>query len=122
MNRILIVEDDQFFREAVQGILMVEYEVTAASNLKTAKTALDAAKFDLVLLDLGLPDGSGLELCTYIKQFKQRENTPVLIVSGNSDVITQIMGLDMGTDDYIVKPFAKEELFVRIRAKLHRTA
>ncbi len=115
MNRILLIEDDALLRNTVKSILSNHYQVTVVSDVKQAKDAIAKSNFDLILTDLNLPDGSGLEICSFIKSQK---NTPVLIVSGNHEISTKVAGFELGADDYIEKPFNSAELIARIKAKL----
>ena len=117
--RLLLVEDHERFAEFVR--LSVEKEgftVDAVHNAEDAEAAFSAVSYDVILLDLGLPDSDGLEL---LKSWRDRgDETPVLIVTARDGVDDRVVGLNLGGDDYLVKPFAMEELVARIRALLRR--
>ncbi|MBT7248624.1 MAG: response regulator [Rhodospirillaceae bacterium] len=117
--RLLLVEDHERFAEFVR--LSVEKEgftVDAVHNAEDTEAAFSAVSYDVILLDLGLPDSDGLEL---LKSWRDRgDETPVLIVTARDGVDDRVVGLNLGGDDYLVKPFAMEELVARIRALLRR--
>lgn len=118
MSCVLIVEDDADLRGILASILEANYTIVAVPNVSLAKQALSQGQIDLVLVDLQLPDGSGFEVCTYVKSNDATRNIPVLIVSGIGEVSTKVAGFELGADDYIQKPFSKDELFARVKAKL----
>lgn len=128
--RLLLVEDDRELRSTLRSALMVEgYDVITAASLSEAnaiygQTQLDGdnktQSFDLILLDLGLPDGDGSEL---LNRLRRRQNTPVIIISAREAEGQKIELLDAGADDYLVKPFNIGELLARIRVAMrHRGA
>ena len=117
--RILLVEDDGMIgrslsRALTEGGMAVDWVVNAENCAAAAKDIT----YDLLLLDLGLPDGSGLSLLKAMR--KDRVDTPVIIITARDDVATRVDGLDAGADDYVQKPFSFEELSARIRAVLRR--
>ena len=117
--KILIVEDDVFLREGLTELLTSEnYIITAAENVKSAKTFLESADFDLVILDVRLPDGNGLNICREIRA--KGDDVPVLFLTACDDENEIIAGLDSGADDYVTKPFGIRILLSRIRALLRR--
>ncbi len=119
--RLLLVEDDDQLGRALRAALEGEgYHVTWSRDLKEAKAFVDVETFDGLLLDLGLPDGSGLDLLKVMRQAENR--TPVMILTARDAVEDRVLGLDQGADDYLPKPFAMEELFSRLRALLRRSA
>lgn len=119
--RLLLLEDDAHLGRAVTTALEGEgYHVTWSHDLKEASAFLEVETFDGVLLDLGLPDGCGLDLLTAMR--KREDRTPVLILTARDAVEDRVLGLDHGADDYLPKPFAMEELFSRLRALLRRAA
>jgi DNA-binding response OmpR family regulator len=116
---ILLVEDDQTLSQLVRRNLTAQgFAVDTAATLEEADGALAATSFDVVLLDLSLPDGDGLELLKKLR--RQRSNVPVIAVTARDGVDERVQGLNLGADDYIVKPFATEELVARMRAVLRR--
>ena len=116
---ILLVEDDTFLREGLIELLTNEsYKITAAENANKAKTYLNMTDFDLVVLDVRLPDGSGLDICREIRT--DGKTMPVLFLTVCDDENEIVTGLDSGADDYVTKPFGIKVLLSRIRALLCR--
>jgi DNA-binding response OmpR family regulator len=114
--RVLVVEDDAGIGGAlVRGLEREGYD---AELVATAAAAVRAAPADLVLLDLGLPDGDGLDLC---RQLRTSSQPAVLVVTARGEERERVAALDAGADDYVVKPFGFAELYARIRAVLRRT-
>lgn len=117
--RILLIEDDRMIAESLEKALrQTGYAVDAAANAETGEVSLASQKYDLVLLDLGLPDGSGLEILRKLRA--RRDQIPVLIITARDTLKDVVTGLDHGADDYMIKPFALEELEARIRVLLRR--
>jgi len=117
--RILVVDDDPAVRASLERALRLEgYAVDAAADGATALRALSLAPPDAVVLDLGLPDLDGLEVCRRLRS--TGDDTPVLILTARDAVDERVHGLDAGADDYLVKPFALAELLARLRALLRR--
>ena len=117
--RILIVEDERKLAQVLSSALEAEqYEVAAASTGDEGFRRANEELFDLVVLDLMLPGRSGLEILQTLRQ--RRIETPVLILTARDGVGDRVLGLDLGADDYLVKPFALPELLARIRALLRR--
>jgi len=119
--RLLLVEDDAMIGETVLQVLRAEhYAVDWVRDGNMAEEALRTESYDLVLLDLGLPRRSGLEV---LRALRARRNVvPVLVATARDAVGDRIAGLDAGADDYVVKPFDIDELLARIRALLRRSA
>ena len=125
-NRILLVEDEDLIREMVVIALEEEgYEVHTATNGRTALNMLQnkdrmAANFtpDLIILDLMLPEVNGLDICRLLRY--QGDITPILVVSAKSSETDRVLGLEVGADDYLTKPFSMRELVARCRALLRR--
>jgi two-component system response regulator QseB len=116
--RILVVEDDQIIGDGLVKSLNFEgYAVDWAEDKDSALTAFETNEYEMLLLDIGLPDGSGLDILKEIRQ--KKNNVPALILTAFEDTETKVQGLDGGADDYLIKPFKLEELKARIRA-LHR--
>lgn len=119
--RLLLVEDDTMIGEAVQDLLRAEcYAVDWARDGEAADIALRTQTYDLVLLDLGLPQRDGLSVLRELRARKNR--TPVLVATARDAVAQRIEGLDAGADDYVLKPYDLDELLARIRALLRRAA
>jgi DNA-binding response OmpR family regulator len=116
MKRILFIEDDQTIASALTFSLEEEgYEVVQCSNVEQAMAELEQS-FDLVLLDLGLPDGSGYDICRALNG----SDTPIVILSAIDDEANIVMGLELGAVDYVTKPFRLRELLTRIRGIMRR--
>ncbi len=119
--RLLLVEDDLMIGESVLDLLRAEdYAVDWVKDGEMADTALDCQSYDLVLLDLGLPKRDGLAVLRRLRARKDR--TPVLIATARDALAQRVEGLDMGADDYVVKPYELDELLARIRALIRRSA
>jgi len=119
--RILLVEDDKMIGESLQKALRQSgFSINWAEDGLTAEEALKAESYDLAVLDLGLPHKSGLEILTSIRS--QNNAMPVLILTARDTISDRVKGLDLGADDYVLKPFALEELEARIRRLLRRQA
>ena len=119
MVRILIVEDERKLAQVLSSALQGEhYDVVVAATGEDGFYRANAELFDLVVLDLMLPGRSGLEILQSLRQ--RRIETPVLILTARDGLDDRVLGLDLGADDYLVKPFALPELLARIRALLRR--
>ena len=117
--RILLVEDSRRVVSVVCAALKnTAYSVTAASTCAGASRELAASSFDLAILDVGLPDGSGLDVCRQARSAGY--DLPMLLLTARADVSDRVAGLDAGADDYLGKPFASAELVARIRALARR--
>jgi two-component system response regulator QseB len=119
--RVLVVEDDRMIAQGLHTALKQDgYAVDGVSDGPSAAAALRSSRFDVVLLDLGLPERDGLEV---LRELRARgDATPVIIVTARDDVRNRIQGLDAGADDYIVKPFDLDEVAARMRSVLRRAA
>lgn len=116
--QIVVVEDDTIIASGLEYSLQEEgYHVGLATTMQEAIALKDTIKVDLWLLDLSLPDGSGYEIC---RKLKQEEDVPVIFLTAVDDEVNVVMGLDMGADDYITKPFRLRELMSRIKSVLRR--
>jgi two-component system response regulator RegX3 len=120
MTRVLVVEDEESFSEALSYLLRREgYEVEVADTGPDALAAFERAGADLVLLDLMLPGLSGTEVC---RELRARSHVPIIMVTARDAEIDKVVGLELGADDYVTKPFSSRELVARIRAVLRRRA
>lgn len=118
-RRLLLVEDDRTLRQALTFNLTREgYEVTAAADGETALEAARNERLDLILLDVMLPGMSGVEVLRVLR--REGVSTPVIILSAKGDEIDRVVGLKVGADDYVAKPFSRPELLARIEAVLRR--
>lgn len=116
---ILVVEDDAAMRDGLKDNLEIEgYQVLTAATIRHAKELALQEKYDLVLLDVMLPDGDGISLCRYLRAQNIRQ--PVIMLTARGEEIDKILGFEVGADDYVVKPFGLRELLARIQARLRR--
>ena len=117
--RMLLVEDDRMIGDSLRGALRLEgHAVDWVRDAAAAQSTLASERFDLVLLDLGLPRGDGLDVLRGLRA--RRDSTPVIVLTARDGVSDRVAGLDAGADDYLVKPFELDELGARIRAVLRR--
>ena len=118
MTRILVVEDEDSFSDALSYLLGREgFEVGVADTGPKAIEEFDRNGADLVLLDLMLPGLSGTEVC---RQLRQRSNVPIIMLTAKDSEVDKVVGLELGADDYVTKPYSSRELVARIRAVLRR--
>jgi len=119
MKTILLVEDDKTIVMGLEYTLAQEgYEVIVCCNAAQAQKVVTESRFDIAILDLSLPDGSGYDICRLIKA---HGDLPVVFLTACDDEVNVVMGLDMGADDYITKPFRIRELLSRLRTVLRRS-
>jgi two-component system response regulator RegX3 len=120
VTRVLVVEDEESYSDALSYLLRKEgFEVSVAATGPDALADFDRAGADIVLLDLMLPGMPGTEVC---RQIRQTSNVPVIMVSAKDDEVDKVVGLELGADDYVTKPYSPRELVARIRAVLRRGA
>lgn len=120
MTRILIVEDEQEQREILIDFFEQEgFHVFHASNGQQALEVVTQQKFNIILLDIMIPKINGLDVCQRLRN--QNHNTPIIILSAKSEEVDKILGLELGADDYVTKPFSLKELHARIRVQLRKT-
>ena len=118
MTRVLVVEDEESYSDALSYVLRKEgFEVAVAETGPDALDEYDRAGADIVLLDLMLPGLSGTEVC---RALRSRGNVPVIIVIAKDTEVDKVVGLELGADDYVTKPYSPRELLARIRAVLRR--
>jgi two-component system response regulator RegX3 len=118
MTRLLVVEDEESFSDALTFMLTREgFEVEVAATGPDALVSFDSSGADLVLLDVMLPGLSGTEVC---RALRQRSSVPVIMLTARDSEIDKVVGLEIGADDYVTKPFSGRELVARIRAVLRR--
>lgn len=118
MSRVLVVEDEESFSDVLSYMLRKEgFEVSLAATGTAALTEFDRTGADIVLLDLMLPEMAGTEVC---RQLRQRSNVPIIMVTARDSEIDKVVGLEIGADDYVTKPYSPRELVARIRAVLRR--
>lgn len=116
--KILVIEDESAIRNLISTALQTNgYKNDVAPNGSTALLSLSTQQYDLVLLDLGLPDTDGIEI---IKKYRTFSTTPIIVISARSNDNDKIIALDEGADDYLTKPFNVEELLARVRSTIRR--
>lgn len=126
VQRVLIIEDDQRLAAMVatylgQNDFAVVHAGTAAAGLETLNSTTPESAFALVLLDVMLPDGNGLDLCRRIRaQSPPTSSVPIVMLTAKGDTMDRVVGLELGADDYLAKPFEPRELLARMRAVLRR--
>lgn len=119
-KNILVVDDEQKIRELITLYLHREgFTVWQASNGKEALSALKAKDYDLIVLDIMMPDLDGWEVC---RQIRKNSNVPIIMLTARGDEIDRVLGLELGADDYIVKPFSPREMIARVKAVLRRSS
>ena len=118
MTKILIIEDEASFSEALSFLLQKEgYSINIADNGKDGLEQFKSQDFDLVLLDLMIPELSGIEVCRAIRSTSQ---VPIIMLTAKDSEIDKVVGLELGADDYVTKPYSSRELVARIKAVLRR--
>ncbi|HBW43271.1 MAG TPA: DNA-binding response regulator, partial [Leclercia adecarboxylata] len=119
-DHILVVDDDRDIRELIVDYLLKSgYRATGAANGKEMRAVLDKQAVDLVVLDIMMPGDDGLTLCRQLRS-GQHKDLPILMLTARHDDMDRILGLEMGADDYVVKPFVARELLARIKAIMRR--
>ena len=120
-EKIFLLEDDAYLRDGLSEMLSGQgYAVTAAETISQARGIIASGVFDLIILDVMLPDGNGFDFCTEIRE--SGNNIPILFLTACDDEIQIVRGLDAGADDYVTKPFKLLELMSRVRALLRRNS
>ncbi len=118
MRKILLVEDNETIVMGLKYSLEQEnFKVISAQNVKKCEDIIKLEEIDLILLDVSLPDGNGFDIC---KKIKQNYNIPIIFLTAQDEETSVVLGLDLGADDYIVKPFRTRELISRINSVLRR--
>jgi DNA-binding response OmpR family regulator len=121
VRRAVVVEDDPDIVELIQHYLKAEgFEVEAVADGRTALERLRAASPDVVILDLQLPGMDGVTLCGELRRDKRTRAVPVIMLTARGDEADRVVGLEVGADDYVVKPFSPKELVARVRALMRR--
>jgi two-component system phosphate regulon response regulator PhoB len=120
-SHVLIVEDERDLQKVIAyNLKQAGFDVVSAHDGETALRAVREERFDLVILDLMLPDLPGTEICRRLKANKETASIPVIMVTAKGEEIDRIVGFELGADDYVVKPFSVRELILRVRAVLRR--
>jgi len=120
MTRVLIIEDEAIYRETLEFLLEREgFDVVAAADVTDGLDAFERVGADLVLLDVMMPGLSGTEVC---RRIRARSSVPIIMLTARDSEIDKVVGLELGADDYVTKPFSQRELVARMRAVLRRGA
>ncbi len=121
MTRMLLVDDSKEIQDLIVSIFEDSYEVDVAETISIAEELLKTRKYNLVLLDLGLPDGSGYDLCHKLISETNDDSPTVMVLSARKEVQQKVHGFELGIDDYIEKPFNPMELKARVEAKIRKS-
>ena len=122
-HKVLVIEDEPDIRKTLEYNLLSEgFEVFGCGSIKEAKKLIEDPKFSIILLDLMLPDGSGLDLCREIKSDTATKDIPIVILTAKDDEVDKVVGFELGADDYVTKPFSVRELILRVKAILKRNS
>ena len=118
---VLLIEDEPDIRKNLEYNLEKEgYTVSSSGSISESMSLIESNLFSLVLLDLMLPDGSGLDLCKKIKSNSETEHTPIIILTAKDDEVDRVVGFELGADDYVTKPFSVRELILRVKVLLKK--
>ncbi|MBL6990844.1 MAG: response regulator transcription factor [Bacteriovoracaceae bacterium] len=120
MATILVVEDDLKIQKIIEHTLKIDHKIVTAGTIEQCEKKLERETYDLILLDVSLPDGDGYHLCTKLKNEQKTAHVPILFITGMDSVNDKVMGLSLGADDYITKPFNPIELKARVTANLRK--
>ena len=122
-SHVLVIEDEPDIRKTIDYNLSKEsFKVIQAASIEEGEKALASNNIDVIILDLMLPDGSGLTLCRDIKSEPKTKNIPVIILTAKTEEVDRVVGFELGADDYVTKPFSVRELILRVKAILKRGA
>jgi len=120
MPKLLVVEDSQEFQMMIKSALGRGLHLEVCGSIGEARQKIQTNQFDLILLDVSLPDGSGFEFCSELQNHEKTHKTPVIFLSGRNAVTDKVLGLTLGADDYVTKPFDPTELKARVENKLRK--
>jgi DNA-binding response OmpR family regulator len=120
VHKALLIEDSPEFQLLVRATLAEDFEVTCSGDADAALSQIETTKFDIILIDVGLPGRDGLSLCEELRRNPLLKTTPILFVTGRKAPADLVQGFAVGADDYISKPFHPDELRARVRARIHR--
>ena len=120
-SQVLIIEDEPDLRKTIDYNLTKEsFKVVQAGSIEEGEKALTSNQIDVIILDLMLPDGSGLTLCRDIKSDDKTKHIPIIILTAKTEEVDRVVGFELGADDYVTKPFSVRELILRVKAILKR--
>ena len=118
-KRVLLLEDARDYQVLVASALSSDCELCVVDSVESAMDAIQKEDYDLYILDVVLPDSSGLEVCSYIKSQDKLKSSPVILLTGQSTIDEKLLGFEYGADDYITKPFDVREFKARVKVKLN---
>lgn len=121
-KKILVIEDLSLYQKLVQNAIGVKYDVDCVETLQSAREKMNQSLYDLIVLDVGLPDGSGFDFCREIQQSATHADIPVVFLTARESVSDKILGYTLGAEDYVTKPFDPVELLARIDSKIAKYA
>lgn len=121
MYRLLIIEDSKIDQSLVVHAFKDDYNVTVVDTLASARQQLSNNSFDLILLDILLPDGNGLDFCNELQNIESTQNIPVIFLTAQEGEENKVMGFTIGADDYVTKPFNRAELRARVEARIRKS-
>lgn len=120
MSKILVVDDAKMIHFLLRGVFEVDHVLISAFTLQEATELLRKEKFDLIILDVKLPDGDGFNFCASLQFFPNAKSVPVIFLTGQSDISDKSIGFSIGAEDYIVKPFNPAEVKLRCEVRLRK--
>jgi two-component system phosphate regulon response regulator PhoB len=120
MERLLLIEDATEYQILIKGVLSQNFHVVAVDTLDAGRREIEKGHYDLIMLDIVLPDGDGFKFCGELSSLPKTANIPIIILTSRSALTDKILGFSLGADDYVVKPFEALELKARIEAKINR--
>ncbi len=120
MSKIIIIDDARDVHLLLREIFYLDHSVTSAFTLSEASQLIRAQSFELILLDVKMPDGDGFHFCASLQQNSETRNIPVIFITGKSDIADKAIGFSLGAEDYIVKPFNAAEVKLRCEARIRK--
>jgi len=120
-NKILLVEDSPEFQKMVRSSLGIKYELDVATSVEMARRKVEQGEYNLIIMDVGLPDGSGFDLFRDLQNELEVQQTPVIFLTGKSDLSDKMIGFALGADDYLTKPFDPAELLLRVDSRIMKS-
>jgi DNA-binding response OmpR family regulator len=122
MPKILVVEDSKEFQLMVKSALGREMQAEVCESLTEARKKVNSESYDLILLDIALPDGSGFDFCTELQRNERTQRLPIIFLTGRTATTDKVLGLTLGADDYVTKPFEPTELKARVESQLRKSS
>ena len=119
-KKILVVEDLSLYQKLIQNAIGAKYDIDCVDSLRSAREKMKDSLYDLIVLDVGLPDGSGFDFCREIQQSSHHADVPVVFLTARESVSDKILGFTLGAEDYVTKPFDPVELLARIDSKISK--